>query len=1138
MTSCWNCSSLNEGTFCQVCGRSVTNDAAQDAAAEALRRITGFMEERNIRWFHTLGGLLLLAAGIGFLRSQWSTLGSYVVTLALLLAPLGAFYGAFRLRCSLPISSRLLSIVGGLLMPTGLLALRQFGIVSAPLALWSCGAFAFTTVVLAVLCRSLEEPACLYLSATSFALAAHHMALALHAPPAFGVTLFLAAFGLIVRGRNQSAALNAHSRHAAHALAGLALISTLPGMNRYGANHESLFLFFLGSVFFASAGYITRNVHALYGSAIAAAVLAFIVSPVLGVPHVFAAFVLLAMGTVYSLGEFAMKPSEGWRNVSGGDSRALLKDASTRLAMWLTGIGLTVVFGVDLLELLRDGFSAQPLSHVLGSLGVACLGATYYGVVAATMKRPLAVYWSAACSVYAWFIATSWLHHGQPGLEALTLSGLPLLILACAWLLRSLIPAVFLEPWVDVAMLVSLVVAPLSLGAWSSDTGQWTLALTALFHFLWVAWRRQPAFMYLGLLCSGLSYGLAHHPALDTLGMKFLPACAFLGLAARSVERRWGHAYAIPMARMAMAVSTAVVLLQAVLWTRGQAQEVAVTLLCAAVGMALFAPFYRTWAVFDRTAEEVLALGACLVAPAGVLAAVTPFQQVAAGSATMLVMFALGRRLGPAWRTASRLGLLGWMPVLLACPSSSDGSVALLQRAIPAAAWLGVALLEGRATIGMGSAILLFIGFLIHAGLAADPLVRAAVLAAFALGWTRLCRVDPRFAVPAWVAAGRAWSCVLTVAGVSQVHRIYAFWPFTAALGLIWWCWRPKYVGGLALLTVVGLTVSAVSTAPESAFPLTIGVHAVGCALLALAVDRRHGRTAAIGAARAAALLVPGGFVVLYMRDLIQPDAMALALGVFAVAWVLVGWIVRATVFGQPLRHASSLCAVFGGFVGLCAVTPGVHEASAAVLLAATALALHGALHGVRAGYHGAYVLCHGVLLCNVPEPRAVEWYTAPLGVWLLAWSARYTEPDVTGALEVVGSLLVGLPSLAMSFAEQGNAHALCASVAGLLLFLQGAGRGRLFPSVAGSALVLLEALLQVHRVLASMPWQIYATVAGLFLIALGLFFERRRQQIIVLGGRLLAQWTPPTDVSQRPRSWLCRVFRRARAEGRPGGCS
>jgi hypothetical protein len=136
--------------------------------------------------------------------------------------------------------------------------------------------------------------------------------------------------------------------------------------------------------------------------------------------------------------------------------------------------------------------------------------------------------------------------------------------------------------------------------------------------------------------------------------------------------------------------------------------------------------------------------------------------------------------------------------------------------------------------------------------------------------------------------------------------------------------------------------------------------------------------------------------------------------------------------------------------------------------------------------------------------PYAIEWVAVPLGAWLLLWGAITR----TGMLEAAGGLLVGATPLAASLVDAGAGHAVSAGLAGIALFLVGTARGRIFVSVVGTGVVAAEAMLQVHRVLVSMPWQIYATVAGLFLIALGLLVERRRQQIAALGQRLATQWS------------------------------
>ena len=85
------------------------------------------MAETDIRWFHSLGALLVVAAVIGWLRVSWDDYGKALTGILIMLSPVVCQLTAQQLKKSVPLSARLLSILGNLLTAPALLAVDIFG---------------------------------------------------------------------------------------------------------------------------------------------------------------------------------------------------------------------------------------------------------------------------------------------------------------------------------------------------------------------------------------------------------------------------------------------------------------------------------------------------------------------------------------------------------------------------------------------------------------------------------------------------------------------------------------------------------------------------------------------------------------------------------------------------------------------------------------------------------------------------------------------------------------------------------------------------------------------------------------------------------------------------------------------------
>lgn len=84
------------------------------------------LAEADIRWFHSLGALLVVAAVVGWLRATWDGYGKNLAGMMILSSPFALHALAHQLRKSVPLSARLLSILAGLLTAPALLAAEVF----------------------------------------------------------------------------------------------------------------------------------------------------------------------------------------------------------------------------------------------------------------------------------------------------------------------------------------------------------------------------------------------------------------------------------------------------------------------------------------------------------------------------------------------------------------------------------------------------------------------------------------------------------------------------------------------------------------------------------------------------------------------------------------------------------------------------------------------------------------------------------------------------------------------------------------------------------------------------------------------------------------------------------------------------
>lgn len=137
-----------------------------DEEPSYLQKLTG---EADIRWFHSLGTLLVVAAVVGWLRASWDSYGRALTGWLIAVSPLILHALVSRLKQSVPLSARLLSILGNVLTPLALLSLDVFDNLppQIPSDLWWTFSLCVSSAVLLTQAHKTREKMPLYLGGLS-----------------------------------------------------------------------------------------------------------------------------------------------------------------------------------------------------------------------------------------------------------------------------------------------------------------------------------------------------------------------------------------------------------------------------------------------------------------------------------------------------------------------------------------------------------------------------------------------------------------------------------------------------------------------------------------------------------------------------------------------------------------------------------------------------------------------------------------------------------------------------------------------------------------------------------------------------------------------------------------------------------
>ena len=346
-----------------------------------------FLDQRNIRWFHTIGALLLISACVGYLRADWDGWGRQIVGLLLVMSPGFAFWSAHKTRVTLPESSRLLGILGGLLMPSGLIAFNHFGLgpVPFPADLWNGFAFAVSAAVLLWQAQSLKEVVCLYLG--SFCLVMVGLPIGYTATSLLAIVTggFYLYRGVFVDGGDWAR----HYVTLSQLLGGFGVLASFPTFWEGGVMGP-LVLFVLGAAALATISLLTDHVPSLVLSALVSIFGTLMISWVLELPSLLVGITTLALGGVYLANAKGEKTKHLAQRFSAGFTAAVLLCIFT--ARLTVGSGLT------------DAISVIALSTS---------ATIYYLLAARWLKTPLYLQTALLSAYFGWLQLGIYLHPGN-----------------------------------------------------------------------------------------------------------------------------------------------------------------------------------------------------------------------------------------------------------------------------------------------------------------------------------------------------------------------------------------------------------------------------------------------------------------------------------------------------------------------------------------------------------------------------------------------------------------------------------------------------------------------------------------------------------------------------------------------------
>lgn len=467
----------------------------------AMQMLMGAFSEKKIRLLYALGGVLLLAAAVGILGSNWEGWGRQAMGLLLTLLPVFFFWLAGQLKEKLPVSSRMFTVLGGSMLPIGLIFLNIF---NAPSLLWNPIAFLIGWWVNR---KNADEPICTYLSGLCWALAGWTTGSGL----LLGLFSFAGAALLFWKERD-----HLHWTRVGHGLAFLGLMSAFT--RGHLETGPAMTLFLLAIVYFTTCALVLNTRNALIGSSVICLLCAGWLGSLLEWPASSVGLVALLQGAIY---------------IRRGET-------GQALAVYLTGGVLLLFLGLPLLI----NHQANLTQFITGALGAA-----FYGVSAYYYRKPSWAYGASLCSLYAYFCLLSLL---QTPMYRPWLVAMVLLWQVAVTLLRKRVPEDYLRPWAFTAAGTALLLVPMNMVLQLTGADVYTpwiylgvsavIALCAIFE-------RESKALYVSMVTAALAYGtwlpiIFGQSSQPNLGLGFTAFVAALALLALALKRT---AYATPI---------------------------------------------------------------------------------------------------------------------------------------------------------------------------------------------------------------------------------------------------------------------------------------------------------------------------------------------------------------------------------------------------------------------------------------------------------------------------------------------------------------------------------------------------------------------------------------------------------------
>jgi hypothetical protein len=465
----------------------------------AMQMLMGAFSEKKIRLLYALGGVLLLASAVGILGSNWEGWGRQAMGLLLTALPVLFFWLAGQLKEKLPVSSRMFTVLGGGMLPIGLIFLNIF---NAPGALWNPLAFLIGWWVNR---KNSDEPICTYLSGLCWALAGW--------TTGSGLTLGLFSFagaGLLFWKERD----NVHWTRVGHGLAFLGLLSAFTAGRLQAGPAMTLFL--LAIVYFTTTALVLNTTRSMIGSTLICLLCAGWMGAQLEWPSATVGLAALLQGMLY---------------IRRGQ-------AGQALAIYLTGGVLLLFLGLPLL-FNHHANSTQLITGILGAL--------FYGAASYHYRRPNWAYGASLCSLYAYLCLLSLMQ--SPAYRP------SIILMMLVWqvavtLLRNFVPKEYLRPWAFTAAATAIVLIPVNAVLHATGADYFTpwiyLGVSAVIALCAINERESKA-LYVSTLTAALAYATwlpLLHSTEPNLGLgftAFVAALALLGLALRKTD------YATPL---------------------------------------------------------------------------------------------------------------------------------------------------------------------------------------------------------------------------------------------------------------------------------------------------------------------------------------------------------------------------------------------------------------------------------------------------------------------------------------------------------------------------------------------------------------------------------------------------------------